>query len=133
MPPTKSRLAYRIHASMPHVMAAFRPHIPDSGIGLTQADLAQRIGRARQWVVRFESGHAGSASVDSLMAVLTALDLYATVDAADDDADSDPIYSWMSSTPGTRRRRNHEAYCESGRASHRLVHPTRRRRRRVGI
>ena len=63
-----------------------------SDLGLTQADLAQRIGRARQWVVRFESGHAGSASVDSLMAVLNALDLYATVDAAEDDAESDPMF-----------------------------------------
>ena len=63
-----------------------------SDLGLTQADLAQRIGRARQWVVRFESGHAGSASVDSLMAVLNALDLYAEVDTADDGADSDPMF-----------------------------------------
>lgn len=63
-----------------------------SDLGFTQADLAQRIGRARQWVVRFESGHAGSASVDSLMAVLNALDLYAEVAAADDGADSDPMF-----------------------------------------
>lgn len=63
-----------------------------SDLGLTQADLAQRIGRARQWVVRFESGHAGSASVDSLMAVLNALDLYAEVDTAKDETDSDPMF-----------------------------------------
>lgn len=63
-----------------------------SDLGLTQADLAQRIGRARQWVVRFESGHAGSASVDSLMAVLNALDLYVAVDTADIDADPDPMF-----------------------------------------
>lgn len=61
-------------------------------LGLTQADLGQRIGRARQWVVRFESGHAGSASVDSLMAVLNALDLYAAVDIAEDDVDPDPMF-----------------------------------------
>lgn len=63
-----------------------------SDLGLTQADLARRIGRARQWVVRFESGHAGSASVDSLMAVLHALDLYAEVDTAEEETDSDPIF-----------------------------------------
>lgn len=63
-----------------------------SDLGLTQADLARRIGRARQWVVRFESGHAGSASVDSLMAVLNALDLYAEVDTATDETDPDPMF-----------------------------------------
>lgn len=63
-----------------------------SDLGLTQADLARRIGRARQWVVRFESGHAGSASVDSLMAVLHALDLYAEVDTSEDEIDPDPMF-----------------------------------------
>ena len=52
-----------------------------------------RSGSARPPVgVRFESGHAGSASVDSLMAVLNALDLYAEVAAADDGADSDSMF-----------------------------------------
>ena len=63
-----------------------------SDLRLTQADLAQRIGRAGQWVVRFESGHAGSASVDSLMAVLNALGLYAEVDTAEDETDSEPMF-----------------------------------------
>lgn len=67
-------------------------HDRRSDLGLTQAELARRIGRARQWVVRFESGHAGSASVDSLMAVLHALDLYAEVDTAEDATDSDPMF-----------------------------------------
>ncbi|WP_345803360.1 helix-turn-helix domain-containing protein [Microbacterium sp. AZCO] len=58
-----------------------------SDLGLTQEDLARRIGRARQWVVRFESGHAGSASLDSVIAVLNALDLYAAVDIAEEDPD----------------------------------------------
>ena len=64
-----------------------------SDLGLTQADLARRIGLARQWVVRFESGHAGSASVDSVMAVLSALDLYVHVDTANDETDSDPMFT----------------------------------------
>lgn len=63
-----------------------------SDLGLTQADLARRIGRARQWVVRFESGHAGSASVESLMAVLNALDLYTEVDTVEDETDTDPMF-----------------------------------------
>lgn len=54
-------------------------------LGLSQEDVARRIGRARQWVVRFESGHAGSASLDSVIALLNALDLYAAVDIADED------------------------------------------------
>ncbi|WP_417562275.1 helix-turn-helix transcriptional regulator [Microbacterium sp.] len=54
-------------------------------LGLTQAELARRVGRARQWVVRFESGFAGSASVDSLLAVLDILDLYVEVGETDED------------------------------------------------
>lgn len=68
-------------------------------LGLTQEDLARRIGRARQWVVRFESGHAGSASLDSVIALLNALDLYAEVNVADDDADPmfvDVVDPWES-------------------------------------
>ena len=66
-------------------------------LGITQEELAERIGRARQWVVRFESGYAGSASVDNLMKMLDALDLYVEVNATDDpDApeadDDDPLF-----------------------------------------
>lgn len=49
-------------------------------LGLTQEELAERVGRARQWVVRFESGYAGSASIDNLMKILDALELYVEVD-----------------------------------------------------
>ncbi|WP_454296195.1 helix-turn-helix domain-containing protein [Salana multivorans] len=60
-------------------------------LGLTQEELAERIGRARQWVVRFESGHAGSASLESLTRVLDALGLYATVGEAVDDEGLDSL------------------------------------------
>ncbi len=56
-------------------------------LGLTQEDLAVRVGRARQWVVRFESGHAGSASIDNLIGLLDALDLHAEVERSDEDPD----------------------------------------------
>lgn len=56
-------------------------------LGVTQEELAARVGRARQWVVRFESGHAGSANVESLNRMLDALGLYATVDVAEDEQD----------------------------------------------
>ena len=52
-------------------------------LGMTQQQLAERVGRARQWVVRFESGHAGSASVDNLAKILDALDLNVEVNATD--------------------------------------------------
>ena len=56
-------------------------------LGMSQALLADRIGKARQWVVRFESGHAGSASLDSLLALLDVLGLDLRVDAAPEDSD----------------------------------------------
>ncbi|BDZ55407.1 helix-turn-helix domain-containing protein [Agromyces marinus] len=56
-------------------------------LGMTQEELADRIGRARQWVVRFESGHAGSASIGNLISLLDALDLYAEVSASGEDPD----------------------------------------------
>lgn len=59
-------------------------------LGMTQEQLADRIGRARQWIVRFESGSSGSASVDSLMKLLDALDL--AVGVEDDWEDPDPMF-----------------------------------------
>ncbi|HET6300203.1 helix-turn-helix transcriptional regulator [Microbacterium sp.] len=56
-------------------------------LGMTQQELAERVGRARQWVVRFESGHAGSASIADLIRLLDALDLYVEVDAIEEDPD----------------------------------------------
>lgn len=61
-------------------------------LGMTQEELAERVGRARQWVVRFEAGHAGSANVDSLIRLLDVLDLYVEVNAAADDEDPDPMF-----------------------------------------
>lgn len=60
-------------------------------LGLTQAEVAARIGMARQWVVRFESGYAGSASLDSLVKLLDALALDVRVDPVEPlDGDDDP-------------------------------------------
>lgn len=53
-------------------------------LGITQEDLAGRVGRARQWVVRFEAGYAGSASLDNLMKIIDALELYVEVNATDE-------------------------------------------------
>lgn len=61
-----------------------------TALGLTQSDLADQVGKARQWVVRFESGHAGSASVDSLVRLLDALGLVSEV--AIDMEDPDPMF-----------------------------------------
>ncbi|GAA1789517.1 hypothetical protein GCM10009748_25300 [Agromyces lapidis] len=65
-------------------------------LGITQGELAERVGRARQWVVRFESGHAGSASVDSLTKLLDALDLYVDVNATSEDPD--PMFTDLDGT-----------------------------------
>ncbi|HCS59990.1 MAG TPA: hypothetical protein DIW46_01125 [Microbacterium sp.] len=54
---------------------------------MTQEELAARVGKARQWVVRFESGHAGSANIDSLTKLLAVLELNVEVDATDEDPD----------------------------------------------
>lgn len=56
-------------------------------LGMTQEQLAERVGRARQWIVRFESGHSGSASIDSLSRLLDVLELYVDVNPTDEDPD----------------------------------------------
>jgi len=67
-------------------------------LGLTQAEVAARIGMARQWVVRFESGHAGSASLDSLVKLLDALALDVRVDPLDGDDDPAPMFTDIDAT-----------------------------------
>jgi HTH-type transcriptional regulator/antitoxin HipB len=44
-------------------------------LGMSQAELAQHVGMSRQWVVRFESGHAGVATIDHLTRLAEALGL----------------------------------------------------------
>lgn len=59
-------------------------------LNMTQEQLADHVGKARQWVVRFESGNAGSASIASLTKLLDVLDL--AVDVAEHDEDPDPMF-----------------------------------------
>ena len=56
-------------------------------LSMTQEDLAAMVGKTRQWVIRFETGHAGSASIDNLRKVLDALGLYVEVNAENEDPD----------------------------------------------
>jgi HTH-type transcriptional regulator/antitoxin HipB len=44
-------------------------------LGMTQAVLAEQVGMSRQWVVRFEGGHAGVATIDHLTRLVEALGL----------------------------------------------------------
>ncbi|MFT4029881.1 MAG: helix-turn-helix domain-containing protein [Protaetiibacter sp.] len=44
-------------------------------LGLSQLVLASRIGMSRQWVVRFEGGHASAATIELLTRLARALDL----------------------------------------------------------
>lgn len=59
-------------------------------LGMTQEELAQNVGRARQWVIRFETGHSGSASTSDLLAVLGALGL--SVEVKVEEIDPDPMF-----------------------------------------
>ncbi|WP_244857910.1 helix-turn-helix transcriptional regulator [Agromyces archimandritae] len=72
-------------------------------LGMTQSDLAERIGKARQWVVRFESGHAGSSNLDSLVKLLDVLELEVDLAVADDSADPDPLFTDAPSAGGVER------------------------------
>lgn len=44
-------------------------------LGLTQAQLAERIGTSRQWVVGFERGRAGAATISHLVVLADELGL----------------------------------------------------------
>lgn len=43
--------------------------------GLTQAELAQRVGVSRPWISRFESGHVENAGVERIMKLFEVLDM----------------------------------------------------------
>jgi HTH-type transcriptional regulator/antitoxin HipB len=51
-------------------------------LGLTQAQLAKRIGMSRQWVVGFEGGRAATATIAHLVRVAEELRLDIDVTAA---------------------------------------------------
>ncbi len=61
-------------------------------LGMTQEELAERVGKTRFWVIRFETGNAGSASIESLRAMLDALGLLVTVEADPGFDDPDPMF-----------------------------------------
>jgi transcriptional regulator with XRE-family HTH domain len=61
-------------------------------LGMTQEELAELVGRKRQWVVRFETGFAGSASLDGLRRMLDALGLMVEVQPDPGFADPDPVF-----------------------------------------
>lgn len=44
-------------------------------LGLSQAALGEKIGMSRQWIVRFENGHADVATLDHVTRLADALDL----------------------------------------------------------
>lgn len=44
-------------------------------LGLSQGALGERIGMSRQWIVRFENGHAGVATIEHVTRLAEALDL----------------------------------------------------------
>lgn len=79
MKPTKRRLT----------MLAFTPAdwaniIRDRRIdlGLSQKTLGEQIGMSRQWIVRFENGHAAVATVEHIVRLAEALALDIDIDVA---------------------------------------------------
>jgi len=44
-------------------------------LGLSQGSLGERIGMSRQWIVRFENGNAGVATIEHVTRLANALDL----------------------------------------------------------
>lgn len=43
--------------------------------GMTQSELAAAVGMSRQWIVRFENGNAGTATVEHVLRLTEALEL----------------------------------------------------------
>lgn len=44
-------------------------------LGMSQRTLAEKVGMSRQWIVRFENGHAAAATIDHLARLADALNL----------------------------------------------------------
>ncbi|MBD3943312.1 helix-turn-helix transcriptional regulator [Microbacterium sp. NEAU-LLC] len=44
-------------------------------LGLSQKELGERVEMSRQWIVRFENGHAATATFDHILRIAEALDL----------------------------------------------------------
>lgn len=61
-------------------------------LGMTQEELAERVGKTRWWVLRFETGHSAKASTESLLATLDALGLYIEVATDPSFDDPDPLF-----------------------------------------
>jgi transcriptional regulator with XRE-family HTH domain len=61
-------------------------------VGMTQQGLAELVGRKRQWVVRFETGYAGSASTDDVLKMLDVLGLLVEVEVDPSFNDPEPVY-----------------------------------------
>lgn len=51
-------------------------------LGLSQKTLGEQIGMSRQWIVRFENGHAAVATVEHIVRLAEALALDIDIDVA---------------------------------------------------
>lgn len=58
--------------------------------GLTQGELAQRIGVSRPWISQFESGHTPHAGIDRILALVNVLGIRLTVTAPAAPATTEP-------------------------------------------
>ncbi|KNY07217.1 MULTISPECIES: helix-turn-helix transcriptional regulator [unclassified Microbacterium] len=51
-------------------------------LGFSQGALGEKIGMSRQWIVRFENGNAGVATIEHITRLAEALDLDVEVSAS---------------------------------------------------
>jgi transcriptional regulator with XRE-family HTH domain len=49
-------------------------------LGLTQSQVSAELGMSRQWVARFENGHAAVATLESVLALADVLELDIALD-----------------------------------------------------
>lgn len=61
-------------------------------LGLSQEEVAEQIGKTRWWVMRFETGHAASASNENTLKLLQALGLYVEVGWEPELNDPEPAF-----------------------------------------
>lgn len=52
-------------------------------LGLSQKTLGKQIGMSRQWIVRFENGHAAVATVEHIVRLAEDLELDINIDLAE--------------------------------------------------
>lgn len=67
--------------------------------GITQGDLAERIGVSRPWISQFESGHTPNAGIDRVLAMINVLGIRLTATGPQGSIDPSPVAAAETVTP----------------------------------